>query len=234
MRRLVFCNGSLVIVGITVQTAMRAGIVGADVDALDAAACRALVAIFARPHAVADEPCHEAIINTFSLSNPCFLQAFSRRTGLQSDALGGSNLLQAVQAIDVFCFCRLQELQIGHVSPTFAVHLDKADDAFVGMSSQLAGQRRKNAGVKIRGITLGEENRIVSPEHLFFADPPGEVLEGFDAIGDSRHIGFDLGIVGREGEEEVIGVAEIIYYRQFVKEWAWILAPEDQAFNPCR
>ena len=79
---------------------MRAGIIGADIDACYAAACGPLIRVFAGGERGAAEFCCQLPVDAFPRRYPRLLQLFPGSTGFKAYAPGGSDVPQAGQTLD--------------------------------------------------------------------------------------------------------------------------------------
>lgn len=189
---------------VTVDAAVGTGVISADVAAFDAAAVPALL-IAAHKERRACDALDQRLVNAAVVLDSVSCKVGGLRTGgknkpvLLSDAgklpreaverFGGKPVnVQPVQAAAVFG----------------GVNVHKAEYAFFGIRSQGGSGIFKAFQMKFGGILVGEQDRIISPDHPLPADFFGEPHKGFQTPGKLRDIWLNLPAVVVDGELKII------------------------------
>ncbi len=176
----------------------------------------------------------QTLVNTGSVSNAIGGKVDGLRTGRQRQLVPFGNLGEALrqlvhlQGVYLADGKRLQPL------PDFRVQIDKAENAFLGISSQLTAQPVKFRQMILHGKIAADYYRIIAPDYAVAANLIAYVPKGFHDFRFGRQPCFYLPVIGRQGKLKIIPVAQRINDIQPVQHWPGIFCPEHNAVNNLR
>lgn len=152
--------------GIAVAASMPAGVVLADVNALQAAAFRTLVRVLLRCHGPAGQFRDQIPVHAAAVGDAMPLQIHLLRTGAQPEAIlarDGSESGRDPIYLPVRADPDVQPPEIGlHL----VIQVDEAEHAVTGGAFQGGGHGGELFNVPVRCILLRQHNGIVPPHHM--------------------------------------------------------------------
>ena len=223
-------------VGVTVATAMQAGVVLADVDALHAVADLALRGVFLDIDGSADDALDAVLIDAGSVLDAVGSEVDLFGARLQGDA---GTFGKACKTLSKCCHLRdakrVQRERLC-VALSLAIEVEEADDAAVGVRRELLEHDGEVVQMTLDGVAVIEQDGVVAPDHARFAELLRHLLEGADDLALVGQTWLDVMAVRCDGELEVERIlrVELDEMRQHRRG---ILRPEDDAigiFGPQR
>lgn len=177
-------DGALAVGGVTVGAAMEAGVVGADVDALDAATGLALTGVFSAVDPAAEQRLDQLVVDALAMGDAEVGEIHGLGAGLHGHVEVGGGLrhkgCQLIQHLMVFWrLAQFRSQQVVHDQPLdrvqvllrLLVEVDHADDDPVGLAGQEGGNLVKEPLVLGQVDQVAQQDGVVAPDDLVRADP---------------------------------------------------------------
>ena len=215
---------------ITIPAPVAASVVHTNVDAGHAAAFRPLVFVFLYRQAAVGKLLQQPAVNAMAMGNAVWFQVDLFRAGLQHKVVFTRNIGQLPGKFYDFLIGKRGKAQTIHVGLGVAVEVHKADDTLAGIALQPSGQLAEKGNVIVHRVPVGEQNRVIPPNHPFGAYLAGKFLKGRkDHVVLAGYTRFHVFSIGCQGELKIERVRP-----QFFQAWHQrqrILGPENNAIH---
>ena len=225
--------GAVVAAGVTVEAAVGAGAVSADVEAFGTAAGWTLTFVFAERERPAGEAGYPLRIDTAAVSDTggFEIDGFGARFHPQPENGGGFG--QRRSGFFYLPGGRLPNAGGGQPFADGGVNIQKTDNAGVAAAGKRFGISGKAAAVFFRSPCIVKQNRIVAPDHLIMTDLPRQPPEAAANLLFRRQSRLDILPVRRQCKLKIKPVSLFFYYIQFFeKRFRRILRPKHNRLNP--
>ena len=225
--------GAVVAAGVTVEAAVGAGAVSADVEAFGTAAGLTLSFVFAERERPAGEAGYPLRIDTAAVSDTGGFEVDGFGARFQPQSENGGGFGQCRSGFFYLPGGRLPNAGGGQPFADGGVNIQKTDNAGVAAAVKRFGISGKAAAVFFRCPCIVKQNRVVAPDHLIAADLPRQPPEAAANLLFRRQSRLDIRPVRRQRKLKIKTVSPFFYYIQFLeKRFRRILRPKHNRLNP--
>lgn len=239
----VFRNHPFVEVGVAIGAPERATVIAPHVCRFNAVTTWPLVPVFG-DSVNAEQSCEQSPVNAGTMldaevSQICFFAAGINLHGIPvCDALESAGyLFQSVfvsGSVDVVQYdVALAQYLVQPPSP-LAVKIVKAEHQPPGGAFQQAGKPCRLLQMPFDRSSTGENNRVVAPDHPLRPDAFGQFAKRGNPFAGRRQMLFKGGIIGIQGELEVVVQAALVKFGQMRHQRSGILGPETDGVHMLR
>ena len=158
------------VIGITIETAIAAGIVKSEVYASGTPALGTLVLILLCVDRAAGKLCDQFAVDTAAVPDIAIGQINFFRTSIYCKAAGCGNGRQISGQGGDTAAGYFPDPQRPDVISYCGIHVNKADRAFSGIAAELSGQFREGAVVPAGCIGFIENDGIIPPDDPLFSN----------------------------------------------------------------
>ena len=216
--------------GVAVAAPVDAGVVGADVHALHAAAGRALAAVLFGLEGAAHQPAQPLAVDAGAVLDTVGSVVPGLGAGVQGQAVLSSSLPQAGG-----CLLHLSGRGFPEQAAVVGVVVRKAQNAPGGAGGQTAAERPKAPGIPGGGALAVQENGVEAPVHPNGAEPLGQLFKGSEAFLQGRQAGLPVCVQGGDGVlEQKVPVAQGLHLPQQGQKGDGVFRPKDDGVHGLR
>ena len=228
------CGGFLRAVRrVAVFAAVRACVVSADVDARRAAAVRALIFVFCPEDGAARDFFYQRGVYAACVGYAELFEVYIFGAAFERHSVRLRHWRELSGECELFTLVGRAEAELPRCAAHASVYVEVAE--YAAAREALKGARKffKALQMEVHVVAFADKQRVASPYHALGAYRLGEAAEGRDYLFlFVRHTGFDVRVVGRDGELEVICVVREL--REARHERRGVLRPEDDCVRVLR
>ena len=216
--------------GVAVNAAVDTAVVGADVNALAAAAAIPLVFIGRHIHGAAADILNAGAGDACRMFNAVLREIGGFAAGLNAKSVFCCGFAhEPRELVDLFG----SKFPYGRTFD-FGIEIHKAYHNRVGVGGELAAKTGKLLAVIFDGDVVVDDDGIVSPDYTAASQTLRKLNKGILYLLFGAKIGFKVAAVGRDGELKIIFISQRVQLVKLRQHICGVLCPKDDAVHRVR